>query len=118
MSEMWVVMVGFAHHQQHYELMFNVESRAKAAYQTLRAKDRGEDDFEIEATDDYGQTVMVNRDEVAVIMLRDLGRVHAGQGEIALMQGKAQAVMQRKAQSDPAMRVMGLQGAPPGMRLG
>lgn len=99
-------------------LMFNNSHRAAATYRTLKAADRDEDTFEIEVEDDYGQAVMVNRDETALILMQSVARVHDGQTEIAMMQQRAQAAMQRKAMNDPGLKLLTPAGAPNGMRLG
>ncbi len=64
------------------ELMFSAEGRAEAVYrQLVDAGITGSEDenrFQIEVSDDYGQTLCVDRDRVDVIFLRDLSRVHQG----------------------------------------
>jgi hypothetical protein len=60
------------------KLMFNNETRAREVYRALRGSDRGENDFEIEVCDDYGQEVTVNRDETPLIHFQDLARVLEG----------------------------------------
>lgn len=99
-------------------LMFNNPHRAEAAYRALKATDRDENTFEIEVEDDYSQVVMVNRDETAVILMQNIARVHDGQAEIAMMQQRAQATMQRKAMNDPTLKLLTPHGAPNGVRLG
>jgi hypothetical protein len=114
-QSMHLVLVSVQHGPQ-VTLMFNNEARAKAAYRVLRAEGRGEDDFEFEVSDDYGQTIAINRDEVPLIILQDLSRVHDGQIEVGMAQSRAQAAAQRKASNDPALKL--LTPAGPGMRLG
>lgn len=103
------------------ELMFNVDARAKAVYrQLVEAGITGSEDenrFQVEVSDDYGQTLCVDRDRVDVIFLRDLSRVHQGQAEIQIMQARAQAGLQRKAQQDPALKLLTPNGPMPGMRI-
>lgn len=114
---MYLVMVAVQRGPQH-TLMFNNETRAKTAYRELRAEARGEDLFEIEVSDDYGQTLTINRDEVPLIVLQDLSRVHEGQIEVGMAQSRAQAAAQRKASNDPALKLLTPNGPMPGMRLG
>jgi len=113
---MYLVVISIAGRTQ-VQLMFNNEARAKAAYKALLARDRGENEFEIEVSDDYGTTLMINRDETPMIYWQDLTRAHEGQAEIGIAQAKVQAAMQRKVQNDPAMRFMTASPPGPGMRI-
>lgn len=116
-QSMYLVTVGIPHVGT-VQLMFNNAARARQTYVELRAKDRGENDFEIEVTDDYGQTVTVNRDEAPLITFQDLSRVHEGQIEVGLAQQRAQAKGQRQASNDPSLKFLAASTAPPGVRLG
>ncbi|HVN64771.1 MAG TPA: hypothetical protein VMT58_09055 [Candidatus Binataceae bacterium] len=49
-------------------LYFTDMDRARAAYETLVAKDRDGDTFEIEIEDDTGQRALINRDEVSIVL--------------------------------------------------
>ena len=112
-----LVVVGIPHVAA-VQLLFNNETRARGVYRTLCAKDRGENEFEVEVSDDYGQTITVNRDETPLIHYQDLGRLHEGQIEVQLALSRAQAKAQRQAQNDPGLKLLTPNAAPPGMRLG
>lgn len=56
-------------HVRSVDLFFSSDVSAIAAYETLVARDRGENDFEIEVVDDYGARAMFNRDEVVTIIM-------------------------------------------------
>lgn len=56
-----------------------------------------------QAGDDYGHHVSVEG-EIAALLVTDIEREHAAQGEMAMLQSHAQASLQSKAQADPKLR--------------
>ena len=108
-QSMYLVIVGIPQVAA-VQLMFNNETRARAVYAALKAADRGENEFEIEAADDYGQVITVNRDETPLIYFQDLSRMHEGQIEVGLALARAQAKGKRQADNDPALKFLAPNG--------
>lgn len=59
----------------------------------------------IDLTDDFGATVTVWLSDVLALLVHDIDGTFEAQAEQALMQAKAQAKVNRKAQADPLLRV-------------
>lgn len=87
-------------------MFFLNRERARAAYDKLVAKDRGEDLFEIEVADDFGLTMMVNRDHVLVITMQDPKMIGEAQGRLAIINARANAMANKKAMDDPALKLL------------
>ena len=99
------------------QFLFDRESPAKAAYDTLKERRGPEDSFmherglspsewrpECEVTDSYGVTATVDRSEVVLCWVSDLGREAEGKKQLALAQARANASANREAQADPMLR--------------
>jgi hypothetical protein len=55
----------------------------------------------VEIRDDFGCQAMIAKGDLGVFFLQDLKRQMDASGEIELMKAQANAVLQRRAQSDP-----------------
>jgi len=97
---------------QPFQLIFATQTTARAAYKKIKWESRGEDDFEVEISDDFGQTVLINRDQLVYALMQELGALHRGQAEISLAQARANSTLQRKAAQDPTLKFLtpGVQG--------
>jgi hypothetical protein len=87
-------------------LHFHNKGAALAVYAQLVAKDRGENDFEIEVEDDYGTRLMINRDKVALIAFEDPKRIGEAQIEAGLIQARTQAKANKLAADDASLKLL------------
>jgi hypothetical protein len=114
MSDFFVVTV-ISDGPSTVQLLFNRGEKAREVYTKLVAKDRGEAEFEIEAEDDFGTCLMVNRDRVVSIAYSDVNRQHEGQAEAQLMAHRANAKLQKRAAQDPTLQLLTPNMPPNGM---
>lgn len=87
-------------------LHFHNQGAAAAVYARLVAKDRSENEFEIEVEDDFGTKLMINRDKVALIAFEDPKRVGDAQIEAGLIQARTQAKANKLAAADASLKIL------------
>ena len=100
-----VVVAVMFNHGQRLAFYYLTRSRAEEAYKRLTAP-RGEDDFEVEISDDFGMTQTIDLDHVVLRGIEDPKLIGEAQGRIALIQARAQAMAQKKAADDPALKLL------------
>ncbi len=110
MSDCYLVTVLFIAQGQ-AQFNFFRQEKAREVYKTLVAKERGEGEFEFEIEDDYGTTAMINRDDVRAIIYQDLRRSQEGMSEVQMLMARSNAALQKRASSDPALRLLAPTGA-------
>ena len=116
MSELYSVTVAMRRGAS-LQLLFSAERPAREAYAILRQKrapgesfahDRGLApppwDPECEVSDRYGVTAMIDRGEVIMCWLSDIGAEHEGKKELALANARAQARANKAAAADSELR--------------
>jgi nitrate reductase NapAB chaperone NapD len=109
-QSMYLVIVGIPQVAA-VQLMFNNETRARQVFKVLCAVDRDENFCEVEVSDDYGQMILVNRDETPLICFQNLSRMQEGQIEISLANTRAEAKRQHQAQNDPGLKFLAANAA-------
>jgi hypothetical protein len=81
-----------------WPLMFQTEDRAKEVLKALRENE------EVDVTDDFGQTVIAYRADIAGIMFEDMNQSRNAHIERALHEGRLRANLQTRAKADPVLR--------------
>ncbi len=89
---------------QNARLNFTDKTRAEAAFAAIQAKDRAENDFEIEVYDDFGVRMHLDRDHLVFATIEDPARIVEAEVERSLIVARANAKAQQRAQSDPVLR--------------
>ncbi len=68
-------------------------------------------DGDVELSDDFGQKIMVSRDQLSGVMQEDLDQSKLAHIEMSLHEAKTRAAANKQAQSDPALRTSAMMGA-------
>jgi hypothetical protein len=111
-SGLVVVTIMFEHGQR-LAFYYNTRARAEAAYKKLTAP-RGENDFEVEISDDYGMMQTIDLDHVILRGIENPKLIGDAQGRMAIITARAQAAANKKAASDPTLQLL-TPGHPMGM---
>lgn len=104
MSDIFVVSI-LTDNGQRMAFHYNAWKSAQTAYTRLTAE-RGENDFLVELTDDFGVTQTIDLDHVIVRSLEDPKRVAEAQVILALTNARAQAKAQKQAANDPTLQLL------------
>lgn len=90
---------------QRLSFYYLTRSRAEDAYKKLTAE-RNETEFEVEISDDFGSTQRIDLDHVVLRGVEDPKLIGEAQGRIAIINARAQAMANKKAQDDPALKLL------------
>jgi hypothetical protein len=81
--------------------MFRSEEKAEETYNRINAKN---DALVVEATDDFGQTILLRRESIHGVLLEDLSASKEAAIERMVHNAKTSAEAQMRAARDPALR--------------
>jgi hypothetical protein len=120
MSELWTVALYFRGHGRQVNLLYGGEAAAREAFGRVVSADELQADLHYRLEDHYGSTIVVfENGPLEVVMLQDNTKAHEGAIEGSLIQARAQAKANTRAQHDPQLKfVAGAGGINPAGRLG
>lgn len=84
-----------------WRLLFKTEETARNSWTTLTAP-TGSPMFQL--ADDFGQKIVAKYDSVGGLMFEDMDQSKLANVELMLFNASAQAMAQKRAQTDPAFR--------------
>jgi hypothetical protein len=122
MSELWTVALFFRGHGRQINLLYGGEAAARGAFVGMvkefrfgmRTADYAPADTEVQA-DHYGTSIVVlPYGPVECVMLQDNAKAHEGAIEGSLIQARAQAKANTRAQHDPQLKFVSGGGMLPG----
>jgi hypothetical protein len=100
MTQLFTVTCVIRGSSQMIRFEHSTKATADRTYDLLAKLARNCFDF-VEIKDDYGCQATIAREDLGVFFLQDLKRQMDGNSEVELMKAQANAVLQRRAQSDP-----------------
>jgi hypothetical protein len=115
MADLWSLSIALRIPGASLKLTYSSGDAAHAAYHALaiprlsaEESERGLPepiyDPEVEISDTFGSTVTVDRTQIALRWVTNLGEECEGNGQVQLLQARANAKLQRTAQSDLGIR--------------
>jgi hypothetical protein len=105
MSELWTVALFFRGHGRQVNLLYGGEAAAALAFNLFTS------DHATQASDHYGTTVAVfDAGPIEAVMLQDNTKAHDGAIEGSLIQARAQAKANTRAQHDPQLNLVSAGG--------
>jgi hypothetical protein len=113
MSELWTVALFFRGHGRQVNLLYGGEAAARAVFERAMALPTGS---LVPVEDHYGTTIVLfPADETSVleaVMLQDNTKANDGSIEVGLLQARAQAKANTRAQHDPQLKFVAGTGGP------
>jgi hypothetical protein len=98
MSELWTVALFFRGHGRQVNLLYGGEASARAVFDLFVS------DHVTAASDHYGTMVAVfDAGPIEAVMLQDNAKANEGAIEVGLLQARAQAKANTRAQHDPQL---------------
>jgi hypothetical protein len=103
MSELWTVALFFRGHGRQVNLLYGGEAAARAGFDAIVNAARVDEQPEL--SDHYGTTIVVfDAGPIEAVMLQDNTKAHDGLIEGSLIQARAQAKANTRAQHDPQLK--------------
>jgi len=115
MTDLWSLTIAFRGPNTSLRLTYNSGEKAQAAYEMLKRPAQPAEEFDrglaattyekdIEITDSYGTTAMVDRDAVMVHWMTHCGSEAEGAKATQILNAHAQASLQRQLAADPMLK--------------
>lgn len=105
---MWTVTILFGG-GGNVNLIYDDGQRAKETFKALNKKRNPSEDTydpQVYVQDDYGTAASVDIAEVICATVQDIKKVQLGNGELQILNMKANMQMQQKAKRDPTLALM------------
>jgi hypothetical protein len=114
MSELWTVALFFRGHERQVNLLYGGKAAARAAFDDIVLAAPA--DKQPQLSDHYGTTIVFfEAGPIEAVMLQDNTKANEGAIEVSLIQARAQAKANTRAQHDPQINFVSGAG---GMHLG